>query len=325
MRRTVLVAAIAAALLATPVLPVSAVPAPQVPWSGWEPIGTPPGQPLVSSPAATSWGNGHLDVFARAHDGAVWHRWKFADTGWSEWHSLGGSFTLQPAVVSWGPGRIDVFIRGVDNALWHNWFDQNTWHTWEWLGGQLGSAPTVASPAPGRLEVFIRGTNGQVQQKSYDRDGPIGFKWSPGWVDRGAVIVGAPAAASPRPGDLAVVARGADGLMWERWRVGPVWQPWQAWPQTIFSGGGVPAVSSQGDLRLDTFVRGTDGHLLWRKLADSVSTADLGAMPFGPPYPLFWQLLSSTPASVSWGVGRIDLFVVGTDQRLYRRSTDSAG
>ena len=58
--------------------------------------------------------------------------------------------------------------------------------------------------------------------------------------------------ASPQPGDLVIVARGADGFMWERWRVGPVWQSWQVWPQSIFSGAGVPAVSSQGDLRLDT-------------------------------------------------------------------------
>ena len=40
-------------------------------WSGWESLGG----KLTSGPAAASWSEGRLDVFARGTDNALWHRW----------------------------------------------------------------------------------------------------------------------------------------------------------------------------------------------------------------------------------------------------------
>jgi len=320
-----LVAVVTATVLAVPASPAAAVPAPFVPWSSWEWLGTPPGIPLLSSPAATSWGPGHLDVYARGDDGALWHRWKFADTTWSEWHSLGGSFAIaQPAVVSWGPGRIDVFMRGNDSALWHNWFDQNTWHTWHALTGPVLSAPAVASRAPGRLDVFVRGPNEQLWQRSYVDSNPRGLQWSPGWVDRGGMkLMTSPAATSSWPGAITVIAKGTNNRLYFREFFDNVWYDWAEWPQQLFMGGS-PSISSEGQLRLCMFVRGGSNNVLFLKLNESVSNADLGAFPGGPTYSLLWQLAMSTPASVSWGVGRIDLFVVGGNRQLYHRWTDGA-
>ena len=42
------------------------------PWSGWEPLGAPPGG-LASDPAAVAWSAGRIDVFAAGADGHLWH------------------------------------------------------------------------------------------------------------------------------------------------------------------------------------------------------------------------------------------------------------
>src|SRR5947199_2875508 len=40
-------------------------------WSRWESLGG----IVTAGSAATSWGYGRIDVFARGTDGAFWHRW----------------------------------------------------------------------------------------------------------------------------------------------------------------------------------------------------------------------------------------------------------
>src|SRR6266536_3660151 len=116
-------------------------------WSDWESLGG----ILTSSPAASSWASGRLDVFARGTDSALWHKWY--ESGWSDWESLGGTLISAPAAVSWDQGRIDVFARGTDSALWHKWYDSG-WSEWESLGGILTSSPAASSWAAGRLDVF---------------------------------------------------------------------------------------------------------------------------------------------------------------------------
>jgi hypothetical protein len=88
-------------------------------WSDWEGLGG----GITTAPAPVSWGPGHLDVFARGGDNALWHKW-WTGSAWSGWESLGGGITTAPAPVSWGPGHLDVFARGGDNALWHKWWRQ---------------------------------------------------------------------------------------------------------------------------------------------------------------------------------------------------------
>jgi len=86
-------------------------------WSDWESLGG----ILTSSPAASSWAAGRLDVFACGTDSALWHKWY--DSGWSDWESLGGTLISAPAAVSWGPDRIDCFGMGIDSALLHKWWE----------------------------------------------------------------------------------------------------------------------------------------------------------------------------------------------------------
>jgi hypothetical protein len=73
-------------------------------WDGWAPLaGT-----HTSSPSASSYGTGLLDVGARGTDNQLWlkrfdgSRWSGAGTTWDGWGGLGGTITSAPAVVdSW--------------------------------------------------------------------------------------------------------------------------------------------------------------------------------------------------------------------------------
>jgi len=86
----------------------------------WSPWGSLDGY-LTASPAAVSSADGHIDVFGRGSDNALWHR-SYANNAWSAWESLDGQLasTTGPAVSSQAAGKLDVFVIGLgDHALWH--------------------------------------------------------------------------------------------------------------------------------------------------------------------------------------------------------------
>ncbi|WP_327096087.1 DUF346 domain-containing protein [Nocardia vinacea] len=177
-------------------------------WSGWESLGG----TITTAPVPVSWGPGHLDVFARGGDNALWHKWWTGKT-WSGWESLGGTITTAPVPVSWGPGHLDVFARGGDNALWHKWWTGKTWSGWESLGGTITTAPVPVSWGPGHLDVFARGGDNALWHKWW-----TGKTWS-GWESLGGTITTAPVPVSWGPGHLDVFARGGDNALWHRfWR-----------------------------------------------------------------------------------------------------------
>lgn len=86
-------------------------------WSDWENLGG----IITSSPAAVSWDDDRIDVFAAGTNNHLYHKWY--DEGWSDWEDLGGVIMGAPSVASWDEGRLDVFVRGTDNALYHKWYD----------------------------------------------------------------------------------------------------------------------------------------------------------------------------------------------------------
>lgn len=71
---------------------------------------------------------------------------------------------------------------------------------------------------------------------------------------------------------------------------------------------GNPGSVSWGGVRLDVFVRGTDG-MLWQKYYDGSSSGWSGWAPHNIP-------LNSSPAVASWGVGRLDLFYADNEGAL---------
>jgi uncharacterized protein YkwD len=284
-------------------------PAPPPSGPNWAPTWEPLQGSLTSSPDASSWGPGRLDVFVRGAGNQLYHRWHDG-AGWSpDYEPLGApnpptgyGITSDPTAVSWGSSRIDVFARGTDNALWHTWFD-GAWRGWESLGGALTSGPDVASWGQGRLDVFVRGLDNNLWHRSYDNGS--WQLWEP--LVKGQ-LTSDPSAVSWAPGRIDVFGRGTDNALWHTSYDG-IWHSWEPLsnPGDLTSG---PDASSWGPGRLDVFVRGRD-NAMWHRWFTGGTWSD------------HWESLGGTltsdPSAVSWGSGRIDTFVAGTDLQLYHK------
>jgi hypothetical protein len=133
----------------------------------WEVLGT---GLLSGSPSAVSWGPGRTDVFVRAANNGLAHKY-FANGRWSGWEDTGAFINSSPSVTSWGPNRLDVFARGVDNQLDHRWYDGG-WSSWEGLGGVIAGwsdfPPAAVSSGSLALDIFVVGADGTAwYEKSY--------------------------------------------------------------------------------------------------------------------------------------------------------------
>lgn len=125
--------------------------------------------------------------------------------------------------------------------------------------------------------------------------------------DVAGVELASPALASPRPGVLDVVVRGADGT--------PMWQvrdPEGRWSRATSLGGTItskPAAVSMSAGRTDVFARGGSGQLVHKTSHDGrwSSWVHLGGRFVG------------APTVASWAPGRLDVFVRGTDGTLQHK------
>jgi hypothetical protein len=215
-------------------------------WHDWENLGVPPGKDLsgysgifgYSAPAACSWGNGRLDIFALGSDGQLWQLW--FSSGWHDWYPLGrpsGYLVGSPgavATVSWGYQRIDIFIRGGDGNLWQLWYN-GAWQPWhrfddtrnlgvspyETSGcntayGYEFYAPAVCSMGANRLDVFFVNHYGYLEQlwfngawqPLYQVGGYYFMSASPSAVTWQSSVLGSP----PR---MDIFTRGYDFALWQ--------------------------------------------------------------------------------------------------------------
>jgi hypothetical protein len=230
-------------------------------WLPWQSLSAPPGE-SISGPAACSWGQSRVDVFAVGSDSGLWHLWTDDDgdyQSWQsqEWESLSGNLTLDPAAVSLGVGLISVFGRGPDMALWCIFYFQNAFY----LGGQsLGWSDWASLSAPG-----VGAWNGVPV--SSEGDWPL-LSPSPGLG-----IVSKPTAISWGPQLLvvyvfAVTAESGTPALWflnfnGGWATN--WEALALQPPDIAAGTG-PCAASWANGRTDLIVMGQTG--LWHTWFD---------------------------------------------------------
>jgi hypothetical protein len=98
------------------------------------------------------------------------------------------------------------------------------------------------------------------------------------------------------------------------------WKGWLSLGAPAGTGiGGAPAVSSWAPGRLDVFVCGTD-NALWHCWLDNTNLPSyllpLSDVVGWSNWETLWGDLTSDPAAVSWGKGRMDVFAVGPDNAL---------
>ena len=278
---------------------------------------------LFGAPAVASNGDGRLEVFAFAVDGALWHirQTAWSSNSWSEWSPMNAGGGWPAVAAPSGDGRLELFVAG--NGLLHA--SQTSWSNgWsQWTSFELPPPPEpgfygpgIAPNADGRLEVFIANSAlWRLEQTS----------WSNGWSDwlpheapAGRYVVGPVAAARTGDGRVEVFVVDDQGTLWNI-RQTAVNGPWSGWNSFGSAGGGLddrPALARSADGRLELFCRGKDG-ALWHQWQTQVSTVDAWSG---------WVSedkdgggFSDHPAVASSADGRLEIFLTGHDGNIWHK------
>jgi hypothetical protein len=285
------------------------------------------------------------------YNGVVNHRWS-DDNGasWSAWNSLGAPNGLPlagtPAAVSDGAEHIYVMavapIPGSNlySGVWYNtaYSHGASWNGWALVPGQNTplictnppnncfapiSSPSLSSWGAGRVDLFVTGlgdnSQGQIIHTWADND-----LWSGTWDALGAPGAGlmpneAPAAISWAPGRIDLFVRGRDNALYHKWFDNGWSADWQYLGGILTS---PPVAASYWGFTGDVFVRGTDGHLYDNQVNSNVWTgwADVGCCLSGD------DNVVNAVAATSLASGSLDVFVIGTDHTLWRKTnTRSVG
>ena len=261
-------------------------------WSTARTVGHAPGN-LVSNPAVASDQNGRLTVFAAARTGAIVHAWQ--QPGYpGGWDWAGGTGAGSPGKVTGDPaaalepdGSVGVFITDVNGAVQTTAQqapdDNSAWTAWTSIGGSCAGTPVPYS-ASGTLEIFCVTTGGALAEAT-DRPGG----WQPWQLIAGLTgLTGVPAVAPDGPGQTAVLAGSAAGVLGEAWqsRPGGSWMAVQG-PRGVVSTQVSPAVSAWPGGGIAVFSELPDGQLGY------------SAQPVASPVPWSpWTALGSTVVGV---------------------------
>jgi hypothetical protein len=228
-----------------------------------------------------------------------------------------------PSAVAWGPNRFDVFARGSDNQLWHLAYNGSNWVDWvvPFLFPPASSGPSLVSWGPSRLDLFWL-SSGHLRHSGTDD----GISWTApdDWAPPPGVTLDnhPPAAVSWENGRLDVVVAGTDGNLYHKfggtWGFSDWFSPTQytGWPANVLPGS--VSMASWGTNVLQVFFLTTShtlGHCWW----DGVFSMNWGCNDWGAPPGV---TLTKKPAQVSWGPFRIDVYVGGSDGKLWQRAWD---
>jgi hypothetical protein len=134
-------------------------------WTGWHPLGSPSDTVSLEegSPVVARNEDGRLELFVRADDGSVWHRWQPAAgvRPWAAWSSLESpdnqpASSEPPVVVRNKDGRLVLFVVASDNTIWHRWqqaAQAGPWGAWRSLGSM--DDPEITHPPIERIELAV--------------------------------------------------------------------------------------------------------------------------------------------------------------------------
>jgi hypothetical protein len=253
------------------------------------------GGAITSAPVAVSWGVGHLAVFARGQDNAVWTR--SYNGSWSPWVSLGGKVKESIAVMSTGTNNIYLFAQGQFDELWTISYNGG-WGAWTNLSGVISGGVAAAPLNSGYLAVLANGQySGQIWYRTL---GPSG--WGPWQLLDGAYssLVGI---APNGSGQIHLLAGSTSGALHRLWD-GTSASSWQNLGSGPFS---LERIVSRGSGLVDVYADGLGSSVNWGTWRISFNGASWGT----------WENLGGpagvTPggriATASWGSGRVDVLV----------------
>ena len=285
----------------------------QAVWSGWSEV---PGNGFTVSGPATTWYKGNDYVFVRGTNNRIYMS-SLSGTTWSGWSQVpGNGLTLSaPTAAAFEYNTLFLFVRGIDDKIYANTFNGTTWSGWSQVPG---NGFTIDTPKALGMSLFVRGTNDRIYLNTFN-----GTTWS-GWSEvpgNGLTLAGPTAAVHITPGGtfLNLFVRGTnDHLYVNRTPGGTTWSGWSEVPgneRTLSA----PAATA-GQLRVDLgntlflFVRGTDDKIY----ANTFNGTTWSGWSEVPGH----GLTPDTPGAMlfqinEFGEGQVDLFVRGTNDRIY--------
>ncbi|KAI1424696.1 hypothetical protein F5Y12DRAFT_751281 [Xylaria sp. FL1777] len=260
--------------------------------------------------SAISWGYLRVDLFGRAPDKSIWHKF-YTGYDWQpeQFERVPSESTSCPSVSSWGSGRLDlVWVNESDGAMLHKWIDNGTWGpSWEDAndlgGGDIDLVGTL-SWGENRLDIIGHAVNGSVLHKAWT--GTDYFPPGKEWEDLGGNFSGFPSIGSWGEKRLDIVGISAvTSSLWHKSWDGTTWSDWEDLEGGPFTSN--PAVSSWSSDRLDIWA--LDKHAgLNHKFWDGFKWNG-------------WEKLGGkfthTPRVVHWAEGKIDIVGRNADNNKY--------
>jgi hypothetical protein len=239
----------------------------------------------------------------------------------NDWASINEISVFGGAIDGGGGGGGGSNVIG---TLYHKWQTSaggSTWSPYSSLSGNIASDTdlAIAMNNDGRLQVFVVGTNNQLYYKT--QSAPNSDTWSTAWTSLGGGIKAdtSPAVARNNDGRLQVFVVGTNNQLYYKTQSAPNSDTWStAWTSL---GGGLrantdPIGIANNDGRLQVFVVGTNNQLYYKTQSapnsDTWSTA--------------WTSLGggikadTSPAVARNNDGRLQVFVVGTNNQLYYKT-----
>ena len=302
-------------------------------WSSYESLGS--GIRPNSDLALAMNSDGRLQAFVIGTNNQLYYKSQTAagSSTWSSgWTSLGGGIKADtsPAVARNSDGRLQVFVVGTNNQLYYKTQsspNSNTWSpAWTSLGGGLraNTDPIGIANNDGTLQVFVVGTNNQLYYKT--QSSPNSNTWSPAWTSLGGGIKAdtSPAVARNSDGRLQVFIVGTNNQLQYRAQTAAGSSTWS--PAWTSLGGGLrantdPIGIANNDGTLQVFVVGTNNQLYYKTQSSPNSNTWSPA----------WTSLGggikadTSPAVARNNDGRLQTFVIGTNNALYYKTQTAAG
>lgn len=199
---------------------------------------------LAASSAATA-----QQAFVRGADGALWTH----DGGW---RSLGGVLASAPDACATPDGTLHVVSLAPGGAAELRAAAGGSWSEAASLGGAFDADPALACVRTGEVHVIAREASTGLVRRSVRR-----LAAPDTWEVLGGPVPGGIDAAADAEGNVAVVARGMDGMAWLVWPA-PSTGPARALGGPIQ---GDPSIAALPDGRFALVARGMDG-ALWRTI-----------------------------------------------------------
>jgi hypothetical protein len=266
--------------------------------------------------------------------GSLFHKWQNSagSNTWSPYSSLGSSINrnTDSSIAMNTDGRLQAFIVDPNNQLQYKTqtsAGSSTWSSgWTSLGGAIkaDTSPAVARNSDGRLQVFVVGTDNQLYTLA--QTSPGSSTWSSSWTSLGGSLRANtdPTVISNNDGRLQVFVIDTNNAITYKSQTSPGSSTWStSW---LSLGGPIradtsPAVAKNSDGRLQVVIVGTNNQLYFRAQTSPGSST----------WSSSWVSLSGTlransdPTVISNNDGRLQVFVVGTNNQLYYKTQASPG